>query len=93
MHPLIQNHRLDERLTLPAGKRVPGPFKMSNYSCDFSISSLLSFGLMDIFNHLIMRKAEYDKDILASWRSFDEMDMFGPFNTNICLTVMIVCSM
>ena len=64
------DHYLDERLTLPAGKRVPDPFKMSNYSCDFS--SLPSFGLIDIFNHLIISKAEYDKDMLASWRSFDE---------------------
>ena len=57
-------HCLHERLTLPASKKVPDPFKISNYSS--------SFGLMDIFNHLIISKAEYDKDMLASWRSFDE---------------------
>ena len=27
-------HCLDERLTLPAGKRVPDPFKISNVSSD-----------------------------------------------------------
>ena len=31
---------------------------------------------MDIFNHLIMSKTEYDKDMLASWRSFDEYKLF-----------------
>ena len=67
-------HCLDEHLTLPAGKRVPDPFKMSNVSSDFS--SLPTFGLMDIFNHLIMSKTEYDKDMLASWRSFDEYTLF-----------------
>ena len=39
-------------------------------------SSLPKFGLMDIFNHLIMSKTEYDKDMLASWRSFDEYKLF-----------------
>ena len=36
------------------------------------MSSLPSFGLLDIFNHLIASEAEYDKEMLASWRSFDE---------------------
>ena len=48
-------HCLLERLTLPAGKILPDPFKISNYSSDFS--SLQKFGLMDIFNHLIISKA------------------------------------
>ena len=61
---------LKDRLTLPAGGNVPDPFKIKNFSNDFS--SLPNFGLMDIFNHLIMSNAEYDKDKLASWRSFDE---------------------
>ncbi|XP_028412514.1 uncharacterized protein LOC114535352 [Dendronephthya gigantea] len=61
---------LNDRLTLPAGGNVPNPFKIKNLSNDFS--SLPNFGLMDIFNHLIMSCAEYDKDKLASWRSFEE---------------------
>ncbi len=61
---------LNERLTLPAGKKVPDPFCMKNMSSDFS--SLPNFGLMDIFNHLIMSKANYDKEKLSSWRSFEE---------------------
>ena len=36
------------------------------------MSSLPCFGLLDIFNHLIASKAEYDKEMLASWRTFDE---------------------
>ena len=61
---------LKERLTLPAGKIVPDPLKMKKFSHDFS--AFPNFGLMDIFNHLIMSKSEYDKDMLASWHSFEE---------------------
>ena len=61
---------LEERLTLPAGKQIPDPFKMTHLSKD--MSSLPRFGLLDIFNHLIASKAEYDKEMLASWRTFDE---------------------
>ena len=34
--------------------------------------NLPNFGLMDVFNHLIMSETENDKEMLASWRSFDE---------------------
>ena len=61
---------LEERLTLPAGKQIPDPFQMTHLSKD--MSSLPRFGLLDIFNHLIASKAEYDKEMLASWRTFDE---------------------
>ena len=61
---------LEKRLTLPAGKRIPDPFKMTHLSKD--MSPLPSFGLLDIFNHLIVSKTEYDKEMLASWRTFDE---------------------
>ncbi len=61
---------LEERLTLPAGKQISDPFKMTHLSKD--MSSLPSFGLLDIFNHLIASEAQYDKEMLASWRSFDE---------------------
>ncbi len=47
-------HCLQERLTLPAGKRIPDPFKMTHTSND--MSTLLRFGLSDIFNHLIASK-------------------------------------
>ena len=43
---------------------------MEHLSNDFS--NLPNFGLMDVFNHLIMSKTEYDKEMLASWRRFDE---------------------
>ena len=61
---------LDEHLTLLAGMRVPDPFKISKFSTDFL--SLPRFGLMDIVNCLIVSKTEYDKEMLASWQSFDE---------------------
>ena len=48
---------------------------MSSLSHDFS--QLPPFGLMDIFNHLIMSKTDYDKAMLSSWRSFEE--------DNLCL--------
>ena len=63
-------HCLQERLTLPAGKRLQDPFKMTHTSND--MSALPTFGLLDIFNHLIVSKAEYDKEMLASWRTFDD---------------------
>lgn len=53
----------EERLTLPAGKQIPDPFKMTHLSKD--ISSLPRFGILDIFNHLIASKAGYDKEMLA----------------------------
>ena len=55
---------LEERLTVPASKQIPDPFKMTHLSKD--MSSLPLFGLLDIFNHLIASKAEYDKELLAS---------------------------
>ena len=61
---------LKDRLTLPSGRIVPNPLQMKNVSNDFS--NLPNFGLMDVFNHLIMSETEYDKDMLASWRSFEE---------------------
>ena len=41
-------------LTLPAGQKISDPFQMTLLSNDFS--QLPPFGLMDIFNHLIMSK-------------------------------------
>ncbi len=58
-------HVLKNLLTLPAGRCVPDLFKMTNMSND--ISTLPNFGLMDIYNHLIMSKTEYNKDMLQSW--------------------------
>jgi len=61
------------RLTLPAGQKLSDPFQMTSLSNDFS--QLPPFGLMDIFNHLIMSKADYDKRMLSSWRSFEEYNL------------------
>ncbi len=74
------DHVLKNHLTLPAGRCVPDLFKMTNLSND--ISTLPNFGLMDIFNHLIMSKTEYNKDMLASWRSFDEYTLCQ--NGHVC---------
>ena len=65
---------LYKRLTLPAGKKMPDLFEIKDLSNDFS--KVPSFGLADIFNHLILSKADYDKQMLASWRSFDEYSLF-----------------
>ena len=46
---------------------------MASLSNDFS--QLPPFGLMDIFNHLIMSKTDYDKSKLSSWRSFEEYNL------------------
>ena len=65
---------LYKRLTLPAGKKMPDLFEIKDLSNDFS--KVPSFGLVDIFNDLILSKADYDKQMLASWRSFDEYSLF-----------------
>ena len=61
---------LNDRLTLPAGGKVQDPFTAKGFSNDLSV--LPPFGLLDVFNHLILSSADYDKEKLASWRSFDE---------------------
>ena len=75
--PDFENCSIDECLirclTLPAGLKIPDPFQMSSLSHDFS--QLPPFGLMDIFNHLIMSKTDYDKAMLSSWRSFEEYNL------------------
>ena len=72
--PNFENESIEEcllrRLTLPAGQKLSDPFQMTSLSNDFS--QLPPFGLMDIFNHLIMSKADYDKSMLSSWHSFEE---------------------
>jgi len=64
---------LIRHLTLPAGQKLTDPFPMASLSNDFS--ELPRFGLMDIFNHLIMSKANYDKSMLSSRRSFEEYNL------------------
>ena len=65
---------LERRTTLPNGAKVPDPFQMTELTND--LSSLPPFGLLDIFNHLIMSRADYDKEALSSWRSFKEYSLF-----------------
>lgn len=61
--PNFQTDKIDEclksRLTLPPRGYVPDPFSMKDFSNKLSI--LPNFRLIDIFNHLIMSKADYDK--------------------------------
>ena len=75
--PDFENESIDEclsrRLTLPAGQKILGPFQMASLSNDFS--QLPPFGLMDMFNHLIMSKTDYDKSKLSSWCSFEEYNL------------------
>ena len=75
--PDFENDSIEEclirRLTLPAGQKLTDPFQMTSLSNDFS--QLPPFGLMDIFNHLIMSKTDYDKSMLSSWRSFEEYNL------------------
>ena len=59
---------LIRRLTLPGGRTLTDPFQMTSLSND--LPELPPFVLMDIFNHLIMSKADYD-----SWRSFEEHNL------------------
>ncbi|KXJ11523.1 hypothetical protein AC249_AIPGENE22745 [Exaiptasia diaphana] len=65
---------LKNRLMMPSGKELISPCQMKDFSNDFSL--IPPFGLMDIFNHLIMHRSDYDKEMLASWRSFDDYSLF-----------------
>ena len=65
---------LERRTTLPNGTKVLDPFQMTKLTND--LSSLPPFGLLDIFNHLIMNRVDYDKGALSSWRSFEEYSLF-----------------
>ena len=75
--PDFENDSIEEclirRLTLPLGKKLTHPFQMPSLSNDFS--QLPPFGLTDIFNHLIMGEADYDKSKLSSWHSFQEYNL------------------
>jgi hypothetical protein len=44
------------------------------YENDFIESS--PFGLFDIFNHLIYNSTEYDKQVLAAYKAFDDYRLF-----------------
>ena len=79
-------HCLQERLTLPAGKCIPDPFKMTHMSKD--MSTLPRFGLLDIFNHLIISKTHYDKEMLASWRTFEYKLHQNGHVQNLCKTMV-----
>ena len=68
---------------------------MTSLTNDFS--QLPPFGLMDIFNHLIMGKADYDKSKLTSWHSFPEYNLClnGHIHTLLAepfLTVHMLCT-
>ena len=65
---------LQRRTTLPNGSKVPDPFQMTELTND--LSSLPPFGLLDIFNQLIMGRTDYDMEALSSWRSFEECSLF-----------------
>ena len=64
---------LSRCLTLPAGRKSLDSFQMASLTNDFS--QLPPSGLMDIFNHQIMSKTDYDKSKLSSWRSFEEYNL------------------
>ena len=75
--PDFQNETTDEYLlrylTLPAGKKILDPFQMASLSNNFF--HFPPFGLMNIFNQLIMSKTDHNKSMLSSWRSFEEYNL------------------
>ena len=52
---------------------IPNPFSLKTVS-DFNASP--PFGLYDIFNYLIYHSANYDKQGLAAYRSFEDYRLF-----------------
>ena len=66
--------------------QIDDPFSMTMKN-DFTDSPL--FGLYDIFNHLIYHATEYDKQSLASYKSFDDYRLFQDGYVRALKTVSI----
>ena len=59
---------------LPAGQKNLDSFQMTSLSNDFS--RLPPFGLMDIFNQLILNKTDNINSMLSSWCSFEDYNLY-----------------
>ena len=76
--PDFENEPIDEflwrGLVLPAGQKNLDSFQMTSLSNDFS--RLPPFGLMDIFNQLILNKTDNINSMLSSWCSFEDYNLY-----------------
>ena len=65
---------------------IPDPFSLKTVN---NFSSSPPFGLFDIFNHLIYHSTDYDKQGLATYKSFDDYRLFNDGYVESLLTVQL----
>ena len=66
---------LQERLVIK-GTRVPDPFSIPGNQFTNRLNRVPPFGIEDIFNFLIFKSSDYDRQKIASYKAFKEYGLF-----------------
>ena len=66
---------LSDRLVIN-GYKVPDPFLISEIELTNRLVDLPPFGIEDIFNFLIFKSTQYDRQKIASYKAFEEYGLF-----------------
>ena len=66
---------LEERLLIK-GTRVPDPFSIPENQCTNRLNHVPPFGIEDIFNLLIFKSSDYNRQKIASYKAFEEYGLF-----------------
>ena len=66
---------LQERLVIK-GTRVPDPFSIPVNQFTNRLNRVPPFGIEDIFNFLIFKSSDYDRQKIASYKAFKEYGLF-----------------
>ena len=66
--------------------QIPNPFSLKTVN---NFNSSPPFGLYDIFNHLVYYSTDYDKQGLATYKSFDDYRLFNDGYVESLLTAQL----
>ena len=66
---------LTERLTIK-GIKLPNPFSIPRHEFSNIMQTVPPFGIEDIFNFLIFKSSDYDRQKVASYKAFEEYGLF-----------------
>ena len=66
---------LSERLTIK-GIKLPDPFAIPGQELSNKMDNVPPFGIEDIFNFLIFKSSDYDRQKVASYKAFEEYGLF-----------------
>ena len=66
---------LEERLLIK-GTRVPDPFSIPENQFTNRLNHVPPFGIEDIFNVLIFKSSDYNRQNIASYKAFEEYGLF-----------------